>query len=147
MLHQSKCLSSPSSSDPDLYHPHRIERSTSETEKQNKNLISGFSGPSSCRVDFPTSFFTTCVDFAGILARMLLWISLWIFCPSFEGTEGPKKSAEKNHTKSTTKSWVWYSLVVACCCWLCVPNIVNVFTNVNAREDLGEFIGLSSAEV
>ena len=30
---------------------------------------------------------------------MLLWISLWIFCPSFKGTEGPKKSTEKVHTK------------------------------------------------
>ena len=36
-----------------------------------------------------------------LLVNFALWISLWIFCPSFEGREGPKKSTEKkSHTKN-----------------------------------------------
>ena len=30
----------------------------------------------------------------------MLWISLWIFCPSSKGTEGPKKFTKKNSHKS-----------------------------------------------
>ena len=64
------------------------------------------SGPSSCRVDFTMQFFTTCVDFAGIL----LWILLWIFqvscCPSFQGTKSPKLPSNplRKFTETTQKN-------------------------------------------
>ena len=34
-------------------------------------------GPLFLQTGFPTPFFTTCVDFAGILSWILLWISLY----------------------------------------------------------------------
>ena len=40
-------------------------------------------------------------DCAAILSCILLWISLWIFCPSFQGTEGPKKSTHRNFTQKS----------------------------------------------
>ena len=63
-----------------------------------------FSGPSSCRVNFPTPFFTTCVDFAGIRRKFCCGSLCGFSVLRLKGRRGPRNPQKKFTQKSMTKS-------------------------------------------
>ena len=58
-----------------------------------------FFGPLFLQSGFSDTVFHDLREFCRDFVVNLLWISLWIFCPLFEETDGPKKSTPKIHTK------------------------------------------------
>ena len=68
--------------------PKKISRKFSKTSKKGLTKI----GPLFLQSGFSDTVFHDMCEF-------LSWILLWIFCPLFKGTEGPKKSTPKIHAK------------------------------------------------